>query len=71
MLYSVLRVCEAAVEAACRARLVAAQVSHTSAGWQISSAPAQEILLILAAVCLAISVAGGIAEAVRGRGKLK
>lgn len=56
LLYAIMRFCEETIETYCHVRLIAAQVNYTSTDWQINGEPIQQLLLILAAVCLIIAI---------------
>lgn len=71
LLYAIMRFCEEAIETSCHVRLIAAQVNYTSTDWQINGEPMQQLLLILAAVCLIIAIINTIMDAVQHRRKQK
>ncbi len=65
LLYAIMRFCEEAIETSCHVRLITAQVNYASTDWQISGEPMQQLLLILAAVCLIIAIINTIIEIVQ------
>ena len=69
LLYAIMRFCEETIEPSCRVRLIAAQVNYASTDWQINGEPMQQLLLILAAVCLIIAIINTIMDTVRHRRK--
>lgn len=69
LLYAIMRFCEETIETSCRVLLIAAQVNYASTDWQINGEPMQQLLLILAAVCLIIAIINTIMGAVQHRRK--
>ena len=70
-LYAIMCFCKEAIETSCHVRLIIAQVNYTSTDWQINGEPVQQLLLILAAVCLIIAIINTVIDAVQHRRKQK
>ena len=69
LLYAIMRFCEEAIETSFHVRLIAAQVNYASTDWQINGESMQQLLLILAAVCLIIAIINTIMDTVQHRRK--
>ncbi len=64
-LCAIVHFCEEAIETACRVRLIAAQASYGSSDWQINCEPVQQLLILIAAVCLLIAMINTVIEAIQ------